>query len=156
MNTKAINVLLVEDSREDVDLIREALMESALQINFFVLDNGEDAINFLQNKKNFRQAKRPDLIILDLNLPRRSGHEVLSVIKEHKRLKTIPVVILTTSQASSEMIQNYKSYGNCYICKPLEFEKYSDVVREIEQFWSNAKRTLVNRISSITNGDRDG
>jgi chemotaxis family two-component system response regulator Rcp1 len=131
MDAQPITILLVEDSLEDVDLTKEALKESKLKVNLMVVNDGLQAVNFLSDAQN----KRPDLVLLDLNLPKKNGMEVLAYIKEEEHLKTIPVVIMTTSRSEEDVLRSYKNHANCYICKPLNLDKFIEVVRAIEDFW---------------------
>jgi two-component system, chemotaxis family, response regulator Rcp1 len=131
MDTQPITILLVEDSQEDVDLTKEALKESKLKVNLIVVTDGLQALNYLSDTEN----KRPDLVLLDLNLPKKNGLEVLTQIKGDERLKAIPVVIMTTSRSEEDVLRSYKNHANCYICKPLNLDKFIDVVRAIEDFW---------------------
>jgi CheY-like chemotaxis protein len=132
---KPIQILLVEDSEADVLLTREALSHAKVVNNLHVVENGDDALHFLHRSKQFADAPRPDLILLDLNLPRRDGREVLAEIKQSDSLKTIPVVVLTTSRAEEDVLKAYGLHANCYIPKPVDFEKFAEVIRCIENFW---------------------
>ena len=134
---KPIDILLVEDRPGDADLAREALEESKFRNNLFVVDDGVKAMDFLHKKEQFADMPRPDLIILDLNLPRKDGREVLKEIKSDDHLKRIPVVILTTSKAEEDVIKTYNLHANCYITKPLELDKFMEIVNAIEHFWMN-------------------
>lgn len=132
---RPIDILLIEDSPGDANLAKEALEESKLYNNLFVTVDGEEALDFLYQKGKYSDAPKPDLILLDLNLPKKDGREVLKEIKEHKDLKRIPVVILTTSRAEEDIIGTYDSHANCYIAKPIDLNKFLDVVKKIENFW---------------------
>ena len=132
---RPIEILLVEDSSTDIMMAREALAEAKVLNHLSVIENGEEALRFLRRQEPFADAPRPDLILLDLNLPRRSGQEVLDAIKTDEALKRIPVVILTTSRADQDVLQAYDLHANCYISKPLDFGQFAEVVRSIEQFW---------------------
>ena len=132
---RPIEILLVEDSSTDIMMAREALAEAKVLNNLNVAENGEEALRFLHRQPPFADAPRPDLILLDLNLPRRNGKEVLDEIKTDEVLKRIPVVILTTSRADQDVLESYGLHANCYISKPLDFGKFTEVVRSIEQFW---------------------
>jgi chemotaxis family two-component system response regulator Rcp1 len=134
-NAKFIEILLVEDSLLDVRLTREALKESKLAINLHVVQNGADAIRFLNKEDEYATEPRPDLIILDLNLPKKTGHEVLSQIKTMDKFSTIPVVVLTASHADEDVMKSYKLHANCYIIKPLDVDKFFKIVQSIESFW---------------------
>lgn len=132
---KPVDILLVEDSPGDADLAKEALEESKLHNNLFIVVDGEEAMDFLNKKGNYRDVPKPDLILLDLNLPKKDGREVLKEIKESESLRRIPVVILTTSRAEEDIIETYDSHANCYITKPLNLNKFLEVVKKIEDFW---------------------
>jgi CheY-like chemotaxis protein len=132
---KPIDILLVEDSPGDVRLTREALKEGKILNNLHVAKDGVEAIEFLRRKGQHTSAVRPDLILLDLNLPRKNGTEVLAEIKEDDDLKSIPVVILTVSQADEDIIRSYNLHANCYIKKPVELNQFLEVVKAIEDFW---------------------
>jgi two-component system response regulator len=130
-----IEILLVEDSPSDALLTREALGGSKLLNKIHVVDNGVDAIAFLRREGPFASVPRPDLILLDLNLPRMDGREVLREIKADDDLKAIPVVVLTSSDAEEDILKSYNLNANCYITKPVEFDKFVKVVRSIREFW---------------------
>ena len=132
---RSIEILLVEDNPGDVRLTREALDEAKVLNNLSVVDNGVDAIAFLRQEGKYAGATRPDLILLDLNLPRKDGREVLSDIKNDSSLKRIPVVILTTSQAEGDIVRSYDLHANCYVTKPVDLDQFIKVVKSIEQFW---------------------
>ena len=132
---KPIEVLLVEDNPGDVRLTREALKGSKVLNNLHVVENGEDALFFVRQQGAHINAPRPDLILLDLNLPKIDGREVLSNIKADENLKRIPVVILTTSQAEEDILKAYNLNANCYITKPVDFDQFLNVVRVVEEFW---------------------
>lgn len=130
-----VEVLLVEDSPSDAVLTQEALMFSRLSSSLHIVEDGEKAMQFLRGEGIYKESPRPDLILLDLNLPRKSGFEVLVEIKHDKDLLVIPVVVLTTSQAEDDVMKCYKNHANCYIRKPMEFNKFAEVVRAIDDFW---------------------
>jgi two-component system, chemotaxis family, response regulator Rcp1 len=132
---KPIDILLVEDNPGDADLAREALEGSKLHNKLFVVGDGEAAMDFLNRSGAYVAVPRPDLILLDLNLPRKDGREVLADIKAHKDLKRIPVVILTTSQSEEDILKSYNLHANCYITKPIDLNQFIRVVRSIEDFW---------------------
>jgi chemotaxis family two-component system response regulator Rcp1 len=139
MNVQAmgrpIEILLVEDNPGDVRLTIEALRESKVRNNLRVARDGVEAMQLLRREDQFAQSVRPDLILLDLNLPRKDGREVLSEIKAEPALKSIPVVVLTTSTAEQDVLQSYQLQANCYISKPVDLEQFIKVVRSIEDFW---------------------
>ncbi len=132
---RPIEILLVEDNAGDVRLAREGLRECKLLNNLSVADDGVNALAFLRREGEYAQAPRPDLIMLDLNLPRKDGREVLKEIKEDEQLKRIPVVILTTSKAEEDIVKSYSLHANCYVTKPLAIEQFINVVQAIETFW---------------------
>jgi two-component system, chemotaxis family, response regulator Rcp1 len=138
MNTKpskAIEILLVEDNPGDVRLTRESLYDAKVNNNLIVARDGMEAMDCLRREGKYAQAARPDLILLDLNLPRMNGFEVLDAIKEDPDLKRIPVVVLTTSQAEQDIIQSYNLYANAYVTKPVDLEQFIKVIKSIEGFW---------------------
>lgn len=130
-----IEILLVEDNPGDVRLTREALKDAKMLNRLHVVEDGEAALSFLHRREQYVQAPRPDLILLDLNLPGTNGREVLADIKADAELKAIPVVILTTSRAEEDILKAYKLYANCYITKPVDFIQFIRVVKAIETFW---------------------
>jgi len=132
---KLIEILMVDDSLADVDLTREALETAKVRSHMAVARNGDEAIMMLRREVPHAQAPRPDLILLDLNMPRMNGFEVLEVIKADDGLKSIPVVILTSSQAEKDIVQSYKLYANAYVVKTVDLEQFIEVVQSIEGFW---------------------
>jgi chemotaxis family two-component system response regulator Rcp1 len=130
-----VEVLLVEDNPGDVRLTREALKDAKLCSNVHVVEDGAAALDYLYRRDPYAQALRPDLILLDLNLPKKNGREVLFQIKQDQVLKSIPVVILTTSQAEEDILRAYDLHANCYVSKPVDFEQFMRVVKAIEAFW---------------------
>lgn len=132
---RQIEILLVEDNPGDVRLTQEVFKEGKIRNKLNVAWNGEEALAYLHREGRFAQAPRPDIILLDLNLPRKGGREVLAEIKTDPRLKCIPVVILTTSQAEQDIAESYNQHANCYIVKPVELDQFINVVRTIEGFW---------------------
>lgn len=130
-----IDILLVEDNPGDVELTREGLAEGKIYNNLWVAENGEQALDFLYRRGDHSNAPRPDLILLDLNLPGTTGHEVLEVIKDDPELRAIPVVILTSSGAEEDIARSYNLHANCYVTKPVDFNQFSKVVRSVESFW---------------------
>jgi CheY-like chemotaxis protein len=128
-------VLLVEDDPGDVLMIREAFEENKVRNELHVCSDGEDALVFLRQEGPHEAAPRPDLVLLDLNLPRRDGREVLAEIKADERLRTIPVVILTTSEAEEDVLRSYALHANAYVTKPVDFDRFIDVVRQIDEFF---------------------
>ena len=132
---RPIEVLLVEDNPGDVRLTQEALKEGRVINHLNVVRDGVEATDFLWRRGKYTSAPRPDLILLDLNLPRKTGNEVLQEIKTDPSLRRIPVMILTTSKAEQDLHQAYNLHANCYIAKPVDLDQFLDVVRSIEHFW---------------------
>jgi CheY-like chemotaxis protein len=132
---RVVDILLVEDNPGDVRLIVEGLRERTVRHNLHVVHDGVEALEFLRRKGHFVDAVRPDLILLDLNLPRMDGREVLGEVKSDPDLKTIPVVVLTTSRAEQDILQSYQLHANCYVTKPVDLEEFLEVIRSIEEFW---------------------
>jgi len=130
-----IEILLVEDNPGDVDLAREALSDSKVSNELHVAFDGVDAMNFLRRLGKYKDVPRPDLILLDLNLPKKDGREVLSDIKSDPDLMRIPVVVLTTSREEEDVIRSYNLHANCFITKPIDFHQFIKVVKAIEEFW---------------------
>jgi two-component system, chemotaxis family, response regulator Rcp1 len=130
-----IKILLMEDSEGDVRLVQEALKEGKLHNRLFIVRDGVDGMDFLLKHGKYQAAERPDLILLDLNMPKKDGREVLGEIKESEDLKRIPVVILTTSSSEIDILKTYNLHANCYIVKPLDLDEFIRVVRSIESFW---------------------
>jgi two-component system, chemotaxis family, response regulator Rcp1 len=130
-----IEILLVEDSPSDTQLTVEALKEAKMRNHLSTVEDGVQAMEFLRRRGPYADAPRPDLIMLDLNLPRKDGREVLAEIKADPSFKTIPVVVLTTSRAEQDVLRAYHLHANCYITKPVDFEQFLNVVRSIESFW---------------------
>lgn len=135
MKHKPIEILLVEDSEADVELTREAFREARINNTLHVACDGAEALDFLYRRGKFTEAVIPDMILLDLNLPKRDGREVLEVIKNDPQLKVIPVVILTSSSAEKDVVKTYKLHANCYVVKPVDFDQFMEVIRSIEDFW---------------------
>lgn len=132
---KEIKILFVEDNEGDIVLTLEALEAAKINNHITVLRNGEEALQFLLKEGKFKNAETPDLVLLDINLPRIDGKEVLSKIKSNKDLMTIPVVILTTSDSEKDILESYNNHANCYITKPVDFKKFMDVIHTIKDFW---------------------
>ena len=130
-----VEILLVEDNPGDVRLAREGLSECKIRNNLHVVDDGVKAMAFLRRQDEYAKAPRPDIVLLDLNLPRKDGREVLREVKEDEKLRTIPVVVLTTSKAEEDILKSYSLHANCYVTKPMGLEQFLDVVRSIEDFW---------------------
>ena len=132
---RPIKILLVEDNPGDVRLIVEVLKENKVLNNLHVVEDGVEAMAFLRREGKYADAPRPDIILLDLNLPKKDGREVLAEIKTDENLKRIPVVILTMSKAEEDILKAYDLYANCYITKPVDLEQFITVVKSIEDFW---------------------
>ena len=142
---RPVDILLVEDNPGDVRLTRELLKESKIHNNLTVVDNGEDAIVFLRRAAKHPDATLPDLILLDLNLPRKNGAEVLASIKSDPVLRRIPVVVLTSSKAEEDIARAYDLHANCYISKPVGLEQFATVVKSIDDFWLSIVRLPPNQ-----------
>lgn len=132
---KPVEILLVEDNLGDMRLTQEALKEGKVYSNLHWAKDGVEALDFLYREGRFAGAPRPDLILLDLNLPKKDGREVLAAIKADDDLKHIPVVILTTSKADEDVLRSYELHANCYVTKPVDLEKFIVVVQSIDRFW---------------------
>lgn len=130
-----VQILMVEDSPTDALLTREALSESKCISFLDHVTDGVEAMKYLRHQEEYQQSKRPDLILLDLNLPRKDGREVLAEIKSDAELRRIPVIVLTTSEADTDVLAAYDHHANCYIVKPVNFQKFVHVVQQIENFW---------------------
>src|ERR1700735_2965037 len=146
-NATAIDVLLVEDSPGDVRLTREAFKDAKVHINLHVASDGAEAMAFLGREGQHVNSPRPDLILLDLNLPKKDGRQVLEEIKESPTLKSIPVVILTTSSSEADILRSYRLHANCYIPKPVGLEGFLTVVKSIDNFWLSVVK-LPHEVSS--------
>jgi len=134
-NGMPIEVLLVEDSPGDVRLTREALREANTSVHLHVATDGVDAMAFLRHEGSHARSPRPDLILLDLNLPRMDGREVLAQVKGDDDLKTIPTIILTTSEAEADIVKSYQLRANCYLSKPVQLDAFESLVKSINDFW---------------------
>ena len=132
---RPVEILLVEDNPGDVRLTKEALKEGKLINNLHAVGDGVEAEAFLRKQGKYKNEPLPDLILLDLNLPKKDGRELLAEIKEDEHFKQIPVVVLTTSKAEADIIQSYESHANCYITKPVEMNQFIKIVQSIEHFW---------------------
>jgi len=135
-----IEVLLVEDSPGDVRLTQEAFKDAKVHINLNVASDGAEAMEFLNREGKHAHAPRPDLILLDLNLPKKDGREVLEEVKESPTLMSIPVVILTTSASDTDILRSYRLHANCYITKPVSLDAFLEVVKSIDDFWLTVVR----------------
>ena len=134
-NRKSMTILLVEDSPSDADLTVEALEEGNTPNELHIVGDGIEALQFLRHEEPYADAPNPDLILLDLNLPRKDGREVLKEIKADKNLKRIPVIVLTTSSAEEDVCRTYDDYANCYVTKPVNIDEFIRVLRSMEEFW---------------------
>lgn len=132
---RPVEILLVEDNEGDVGLIEEVFEDGRINNNLHVAEDGEEAMEFLFQEGQYADAPRPDLILLDLNLPKKDGREVLKEIKEQDSLKLIPVVVLTTSKSEEDILKSYDLHANSYITKPVDFNQFMKVVKSIEDFW---------------------
>jgi chemotaxis family two-component system response regulator Rcp1 len=132
---RPIEILMVEDNPGDIRLCIEALKEGKVNNRMHTVSDGEEALAFLRRQEPYAEAPRPDLILLDLNLPKKSGQEVLAEIKEDPDLRRIPVVILTVSEAEADILKTYNLHANCYITKPVDLDRFIEVVKSIEDFW---------------------
>lgn len=142
MNTTPapVEILLVEDNPGDVRLTREALKDAKVANNLNVVSDGEQALDYLNRRGRFADATRPDLVLLDLNLPKVDGREVLASIKADSDLRRIPVVVLTTSSAEEDILRSYDLHANCYVTKPVEFDSFLKIVESIDDFWLSIVR----------------
>ena len=132
---RPLEILLVEDNKGDIGLITEFFIDSKIRTNLHIAEDGEEAISFLRGKDRFLGSPLPDIIILDWNLPKKDGSEVLKEIKENNNLKNIPVIILTTSSAEKDTARAYDLHANAYIVKPLDFDEFMTVIGSIQDFW---------------------
>jgi len=137
-----VEILLVEDSRDDADLMSDALKEGSLNPHITVVDNGDDAISFLKRQGEFALAPRPDLVLLDLYLPRKNGYEVLADIKNDELLRRIPIVIMTSSDNEEAIRKAYNLYANCCVTKPADQDQFAEAVKKIETFWLRLSRRM--------------
>ena len=134
-NLKFVEILLIEDNPGDARLTQEALKDGKVRNNLHIVYDGVEATDFLFKRNEYKDAIRPDVIILDLNLPKKNGREVLAEIKADDNLKSIPVIILTISKAEEDIIKSYNLHANCFITKPIDLNKFFEVVKSIEDFW---------------------
>jgi CheY-like chemotaxis protein len=152
---RPVQILLVEDSPSDVAMTLAALQEGGIPSDMHVVGDGEVAMDFLHRRGEFYDAPRPDLILLDLNLPKKDGREVLAEVKADEDLKVIPVVVLTTSSAEADVLRSYRLHANSYVTKPVGFEEFLFAVQQIEQFWLTFVR-LPERGAPAPGGGRPG
>ncbi|MFC2045411.1 response regulator [Chloroflexota bacterium] len=132
---KPVEILLVEDNPYDVRLMKETLIESKISNNLNVVNDGVEAIAYLKKEDKYIGTPHPDLILLDLNLPKLSGHDVLDFVKNDSKLKTIPVVMVTSSRSEEDIVKSYELHANCYVTKPVNLEQFTKVVNTIQDFW---------------------
>lgn len=132
---RPVEILLIEDNMADVRLTKEVLKDSKVRNNLHFVMDGVEAVSFLRKEGKYQDAPKPDLILLDLNLPKKDGREVLEEIKNDEILRRIPVVVLTTSKAEQDILRSYNLHANCYITKPVDLEQFITVVKSIEEFW---------------------
>ncbi len=132
---RPVEILLVEDNPGDVLLIRESLKENKFLTELTVINDGEQAVNYLRKKNEYSDAVTPDIILLDLNLPKKDGREVLMEIKQDEQLRTIPVVVLTSSTAEEDILKSYENHANCFITKPVDLDNFIKVIKSIKNFW---------------------
>ncbi len=142
-----VDILLVEDSPGDVRLTMEALADAKISNNISVASDGIEALEYLRNEGKFADAKRPDLILLDLNMPRMDGRELLSIIKVDDDFRNIPVVVLTTSQSEVDILESYDLRANCYITKPVDLDQFLIVVNSIQEFWLSIVKLPSRRVA---------
>jgi two-component system, chemotaxis family, response regulator Rcp1 len=140
MTVETIEILLVEDNPGDVELTREAFEEGKIGNSLNVVGDGVEALRYLRREGQYNDVLRPDIVLLDLNLPKKGGLEVLSELKADPALRSIPVVVLTTSRAEEDIARSYHAHANCYISKPVDFDKFMQVVRALENFWLTVVR----------------
>lgn len=140
---KQVHILLVEDNPGDVLLTLEAFEESKIKTKISVVDNGQDALDFVFKQGAYLDAEKPDMILLDINIPVFNGHEVLTEIKKHPELKKIPVIMLTTSSSPKDINQAYGNYANSYVTKPIEMEEFLSAILKIEEFWLQLSKLAV-------------
>ena len=143
---RPIEILLIEDNPGDIRLTEETFRTGKVSTDLNVVMNGADALTFLNKQAEYADAPRPDLILLDLNLPKKDGREVLAEIKAHENLRCIPVVVLTTSQSEKDVLTAYSLNANCYITKPVDLDRFIKVVRAIEEFWLTLVRLPSERL----------
>lgn len=134
-NGRQVDILLVEDNPGDARLMQEVLRDSKIRNHLIVAEDGVEAMAFLRREGKYADAHIPDIIMLDLNLPKKDGREVLAEIKADPALKTIPVVVLTTSRAEEDILRTYNLYANCYVTKPVDLDQFIAVIRSLEDFW---------------------
>jgi two-component system, chemotaxis family, response regulator Rcp1 len=132
-----MNILLVEDNEGDIELTKRAFKRANLSATLSVTHDGVEAIEYLSRQGRFSDAVRPDLVLLDLNMPRMGGHQFLDIVKQDEKLKSIPVIVLTSSDAPKDIRECYERHANCYILKPFDSKKFTDMIKQVEDFWAN-------------------
>ena len=142
--SRPVEILLVEDNEIDIRFTKRALKQGKVLNNLSIASDGEEAMDFLHQRDEYANSPRPDIILLDLNMPRKDGREVLTDIKTDENLMQIPVVVLTTSEAEQDVLNSYSLHANCYITKPVDFDKFVDVIRTLEDFWLAVVRLPTN------------
>ena len=145
---KSIHILLVEDNEGDILLTKEALEDAKIHIELSVVKDGKEAMDFLNKVGKYAAENLPDLLLLDVNLPKKNGHEVLKYVKGNEGLKHIPIIMLTTSSSEKDINQSYNNYANCYITKPVEVNDFLKVVATIENFWISIVKLPTNKITN--------
>jgi CheY-like chemotaxis protein len=146
--TSKINILLVEDSKADARLIEEVFAEEKISVDINVVKNGEEAMAYIRKEGAYKTALRPDLILLDLNMPKKDGREVLAELKADESFKSIPVVILTTSQAEEDVLKSYELQASCYVTKPIDLDKFIKIIRSLDDFWFSAVKFPENSVNA--------
>ena len=139
-NGQCAEVLLIEDNEGDAILTEEALLDSKTHISLHAVHDGEEALAFLRREGNYHDAVRPDLILLDLNMPRMDGRKFLEIVKREPSLASIPVVILTTSEAEQDILESYKLQASCFVTKPVDFSQFQTIVQQLSEFWFTVVR----------------
>jgi two-component system, chemotaxis family, response regulator Rcp1 len=134
-NMDVIEILMVEDSPSDIFITQHAIQEAKVLNHLHIVEDGIEAMAFLRKEGKYADAPRPDIVLLDLNLPRKDGREVLAEVKADPRLKIIPIVVLTSSKSDEDILRSYGLHANCYITKPVDFSRFKEVVKAIESFW---------------------
>jgi CheY-like chemotaxis protein len=137
---RPVEILVVEDSPADARLLQHALRETKVPHRMHLVSNGQDAIDFLYRRETFEKASKPDLVLLDLNLPKKSGHDVLHDVKEDPELKAIPIIVLSSSGSAQDVQKAYNLHANCYLTKPTELDEFFELVRVLEVFWMEFAR----------------
>lgn len=146
-NCNCVEILIADDSAGDIRLIKEALKESKLINNLHTVSDGVYALDFLHKRNGFEEVPTPNLILLDLNMPRKNGFEVLAEIKNDEKLKLIPVVIMTVSSDEKDVVESYNLHANCYITKPVDFKQFMSIVKSIESFWFTIVKLPMNDLN---------